>query len=117
MSGSLKCRSLKCRGRSNVGRSNVGALKCRGRSTGGRSSVGCSNVGAQMSGAQTSVNQEMAMSFMEILLQRCVALPLSCVKILIDLLVHDKIAEEGVTALCRLQKPPRTGAITDAPAF
>ncbi|CAF1044083.1 unnamed protein product [Didymodactylos carnosus] len=43
-----------------------------------------------MSGAQTSVNQEMAMSFMEILLQRCVALPLSCVKILIDLLVHDK---------------------------
>ncbi|CAF1508051.1 unnamed protein product [Didymodactylos carnosus] len=72
------------------------------------------NLSSLLAGDQlTWRQQEMAMSFMEILLQRRVPLPLSCVKIMIDLLVHDnvelrKIAEESVTALCRLQKPPRT---------
>ncbi|CAF0736207.1 unnamed protein product [Didymodactylos carnosus] len=72
------------------------------------------NLNSLLTGDQlTWRQQEMTMSFMWLLLQRRVPLPLPCIKTFVDLLVHDnvelrKIAEEGVAAFCRLQKPART---------
>ncbi|CAF3510050.1 unnamed protein product, partial [Rotaria sp. Silwood2] len=56
--------------------------------------------------------QETTMSLMWLLLQKRVPIPLSCVRTFVDFLVHDnvelrKIAEEGIAAFCRMQKPPR----------
>ncbi|CAF4971511.1 unnamed protein product, partial [Rotaria sp. Silwood1] len=56
--------------------------------------------------------QEMAMAFIWLLLQKSVSIPLSCIRTFVDFLVHDnielrKIAEKGIAAFCRIQKPPR----------
>ncbi|CAF1001262.1 unnamed protein product [Rotaria sordida] len=56
--------------------------------------------------------QEMAMSFLCLLLQRYVPVPSSCIHTCIDLLVHDhielrKYAIQSIAAICRLQKSPR----------
>ncbi|CAF3944922.1 unnamed protein product, partial [Rotaria sp. Silwood1] len=54
----------------------------------------------------------MAMAFIWLLLQKSVSIPLSCIRTFVDFLVHDnielrKIAEKGIAAFCRIQKPPR----------
>ncbi|CAF5124368.1 unnamed protein product, partial [Rotaria sp. Silwood1] len=56
--------------------------------------------------------QKIAMSFMGLILQKQVPIPLSCIRTFVNFTVHDNIelrkyAVIGVTALCRLQKPPR----------
>ncbi|CAF3673338.1 unnamed protein product [Rotaria sp. Silwood1] len=56
--------------------------------------------------------QEMAMSFLCLLLQKHVPIPSSCIHTFVDLLVHDNIelrkyAVKSIAAICRLQKPPR----------
>ncbi|CAF3500880.1 unnamed protein product, partial [Rotaria sp. Silwood1] len=56
--------------------------------------------------------QETTMSLMWLLLQKRVPIPLPCIQTFVDFLVHDnvelrKIAEEGIAAFCRIQKPPR----------
>ncbi|CAF1489476.1 unnamed protein product, partial [Rotaria sordida] len=55
---------------------------------------------------------QISMSLMCLLLQKRVPIPLSCIRTLVDFIVHDNIelrkyAVIGMTALCRLQKPPR----------
>ncbi|CAF4504295.1 unnamed protein product, partial [Rotaria socialis] len=56
--------------------------------------------------------QEMAMAFIWLLLQKRVPIPSSCIRTFVDFLVHDnvelrKISEKGVAAFCRIQKPAR----------
>ncbi|CAF2908164.1 unnamed protein product, partial [Rotaria sp. Silwood2] len=56
--------------------------------------------------------QEMAMAFIWLLLQNRVPIPPPCIRTFVDFLVHDnielrKIAEKGIAAFCRIQKPPR----------
>jgi len=56
--------------------------------------------------------QKMAISFITSLLQRQVPIPLSCIRICVDLLIHDhaelrKFALKCMAAIGRLQKPPR----------
>ncbi|CAF3512541.1 unnamed protein product, partial [Rotaria sordida] len=56
--------------------------------------------------------QEMAMAFIWLLLQKRIPVPSSCIRTFVDFLVHDnvelrKIAEKGIAAFCRIQKPPR----------
>ncbi|CAF3619241.1 unnamed protein product [Rotaria socialis] len=56
--------------------------------------------------------QERTITFICLLLQRCVPIPLSCVRTFTDLLVHDnselrKATSQCISSLCRLQKPPR----------
>ncbi|CAF3918247.1 unnamed protein product, partial [Rotaria sp. Silwood1] len=56
--------------------------------------------------------QETTMSLMWLFLQKRVPIPLPCIQTFVDFLVYDnvelrKIAEEGIAAFCRIQKPPR----------
>ncbi|CAF3301587.1 unnamed protein product, partial [Rotaria sp. Silwood2] len=56
--------------------------------------------------------QKIAISLLYLLLQNRVPIPSSCIRIFMDFLVHDNIelrkhAEKSITAICRLQKPPR----------
>ncbi|CAF3727711.1 unnamed protein product [Rotaria sp. Silwood1] len=60
----------------------------------------------------TCRQQIIIMTFILFLFQRQVQIPLSCIRILVDSLVHEnvdirKIAEQCVSTLCRIQKPPR----------
>ncbi|CAF3716099.1 unnamed protein product [Rotaria sp. Silwood1] len=56
--------------------------------------------------------QKISMSFMCLLLQKQISIPLSCIRTFVNYLIHDnmelrKYAIMGMIALCRLQKPPR----------
>ncbi|CAF0841748.1 unnamed protein product [Rotaria sordida] len=56
--------------------------------------------------------QETAMAFLCLLLQRQIPIPSSCIQTSVNLLVHDhselrKYAAKSVAAICRLQKTPR----------
>ncbi|CAF3996658.1 unnamed protein product, partial [Rotaria sordida] len=56
--------------------------------------------------------QIIIMTFILFLLQKQIQIPLSCIRIMVDFLTHEnndirKLAEQCVSALCRIQKPPR----------
>ncbi|UJR08489.1 hypothetical protein I4U23_012756 [Adineta vaga] len=56
--------------------------------------------------------RRMIMSFLRLLLQTSVPIPLSCIQIFVDHLIHDnteirQYATQCIAAICRLQKPPR----------
>ncbi|CAF2652171.1 unnamed protein product [Rotaria sp. Silwood2] len=60
----------------------------------------------------TDRQQILIMAFIPFLLQRQIQIPLSCIRILVDFLIHEnldirKIAEQCISTLCRIQKPPR----------
>ncbi|CAF1560656.1 unnamed protein product [Rotaria magnacalcarata] len=59
----------------------------------------------------TCRQQIMTMTFILFLLQKQLPIPLSCIRTIVDFLIHEnidirKIAEKCVSALCRIQKPP-----------
>ncbi|CAF3971108.1 unnamed protein product [Rotaria sp. Silwood2] len=59
----------------------------------------------------TCRQQIIIMTFILFLFQKQVQIPLSCIRILVDFLVHEnidirKISEQCISALCRIQKPP-----------
>ncbi|CAF1410376.1 unnamed protein product, partial [Rotaria sordida] len=56
--------------------------------------------------------QIIIMTFILFLLQKQIQIPLSCIRIMVDFLTHEnndirKLAEQCISALCRIQKPPR----------
>ncbi|CAF4657490.1 unnamed protein product [Rotaria sp. Silwood1] len=59
----------------------------------------------------TCRQQIITMTFILFLFQKQVQIPLSCIRIVVEFLIHEnidirKIAEQCVSALCRIQKPP-----------
>ncbi|CAF4197699.1 unnamed protein product [Rotaria sp. Silwood2] len=59
----------------------------------------------------TCRQQIIKMTFISFLFQKQVPIPLSCIRIVVDFLIHEnidirKIAEQCISALCRIQKPP-----------
>ncbi|CAF3935100.1 unnamed protein product [Rotaria sordida] len=72
----------------------------------------CQYIGLNEALFKTWGQHQISMSLMCLLLQKRVPIPLSCIRTLVDFIVHDNIelrkyAVIGMTALCRLQKPPR----------
>ncbi|CAF4903678.1 unnamed protein product, partial [Rotaria sp. Silwood1] len=60
----------------------------------------------------TCRQQIIIMTFMLFLLQKQIQIPLSCIRVMVDFLTHEnndirKLAEQCVSALCRIQKPPK----------